>query len=79
MPNKEEIMAAFKKTGKGKATHSDSISKELIELMPEEAIQIMVEYIQHVFKTGEVDEEEGDTEVILLIKKLDKEHTDNRE
>ena len=76
VPSKEEIMAAFRRTGKGKATHSDQVSKELIEMMPEEAMQIMVEYIQHVFRTGEVDEEEGDTEVILLIKKLDKDHTD---
>jgi hypothetical protein len=52
IPSEEEIMKALKKTCRGKATHSDKMSRELLELMPEEVVKVMVDYIQHVFATG---------------------------
>ena len=68
----EEITQAFAHMSTGKSTHSDAISKELLTLAPDEIKKLFHRYIKEVFRTGHTDIEEGDTEVVLLIKKLDK-------
>ena len=64
-----EINQAFHKMSTGKATQSDQISKELLLLAPAETMKLFTDYVQHTFETGTVDEEEGQTDVVLLTKK----------
>ncbi|HEY9758904.1 MAG TPA: reverse transcriptase family protein, partial [Oculatellaceae cyanobacterium] len=68
-PTMEEVERAYKRMGLGKATHSDGISKELLELAPREYKRLFAEYVIESVSKGKVYYEEGDTEVVLLVKK----------
>jgi exonuclease III len=72
VPGDDEIKQAFEAIAYGKASHEDQVTKELIERCPPEVYRECAEYIKRVFETGEVEVEEGDTEVVRLRKKLDK-------
>ena len=69
---KEEITEAYKHMSKGKATQHDCISKELMEIIPDAYMDMFVEYVGHAFNTGHTEVQEGQTDVVLLTKKLDK-------
>ena len=68
----KEIEDAYEHMRGGKATQSDGISREIMDLIPPSYKDIFVEYISHVFRTGETDTEEGRADIVLLTKKLDK-------
>ena len=67
-----EIEEAYKRMHTGKATQSDAISKELMELIPPEYKKMFVDYIAYAFTSGTTDLEEGKTDIVLLTKKHDK-------
>ena len=68
----KEIEEAYEHMRGGKATQSDGISREIMDLIPPSYKDIFVEYISHVFRTGETDTDEGRADIVLLTKKLDK-------
>ena len=69
-----EILDAYKHMRGGKATQNDAVSKELMELIPQEYKQMFVNYIKHAFQTGITELEEGRADIVLLTKKKDKNH-----
>lgn len=48
----DEIEQAYTKMSKGKATQSDTISKEMMDLVPIEYKQRFINYIKHAFQNG---------------------------
>ena len=68
----QEILAAYAHMGNGKATQHDGVSKEMMDLVPTVYRDIFVAYIKQAFDTCTTEVEEGQTDIVLLTKKQNK-------